>query len=220
MKQFDFAKLYLALGLFHLAVIYRGEEGSMLWLSKPLILVSILVYLLSKKAVVERAWLSLFLAFLFSLAGDVFLMLKPSWSFLVGMGSFGLAHVFFTRAHWSYWTNFQWSNLMIALAFTLPLLFVLLRFTHIPADLFGPIMGYFVLISMHLILASQNRNNAVPGLEAALGISLFVISDLIIALNRFGLTEVPMARLLIMATYILAQGLILRGFLRKEPFRP
>jgi len=219
MKQFDFAKLYLALGLFHLAVIYRGEGGTMLWLSKPLILVSLIIYLISKKEVAAKAWGPLLLAFFASLAGDVFLMIKPGWSFLVGMASFGLAHLFFIWAHWIYRKPFKGSELVVGLLVVLPLLFVLLRFTDLPEELFTPILAYFVLISSHLLIAIQNRKNVVPGVEAAGGILLFVLSDLIIALERFGTFELPAAPLLIMSTYILAQGLILRGFLKKESFR-
>jgi len=48
------------------------------------------------------------------------------------------------------------------------------------------------------------------------GAILFVISDGVIAVNKFAF-EVPGERILVMSTYIAAQYLIIRGLLEHEP---
>jgi uncharacterized membrane protein YhhN len=47
------------------------------------------------------------------------------------------------------------------------------------------------------------------------GAILFVLSDAMIAINKF-VIELPLARILIMATYLVGQGAIITGIIKKQ----
>lgn len=143
----------------------------------------------------------------FSLLGDVFLML-PSDRFRSGLFSFLLAHACYVVA---FLTDSPPAApampFLISFAFGCAVLALLWR--GIPARLRPAVVVYMALL---LAMASQAASramhlNTAPAVHAFFGATLFVLSDALLAWNRFR-RPVPAAQALIHGTYFPAQWLI------------
>ena len=143
----------------------------------------------------------------FSLLGDVFLML-PADRFRSGLFSFLLAHacyVFaFTRDSPCATPPPPFVRCLALGAAVLPALW-----SGIPRRLRPHVIAYVAIL---LVMAGQAASRAAhlhtaPALQAFLGAALFVLSDSLLAWNRFR-RGFPAAQALIHATYFTAQGLI------------
>lgn len=187
----------------------------MLWLHylcKPLatILVFVAVLLVRSPAseVYRRAILG---GLVWSLAGDVALMLPAEVlpaGFLIGLGSFLVAHLFFLRAFLRdarlFGTRWVPLALVAACAVNLAILW-----PGLAADLRGPVIAYMLcLVAMSAqaisrALALGTRESHL----AAAGSLLFVLSDTLLAYDRFH-APLAAAPLLILATYYGALWLI------------
>ncbi|WP_421754258.1 lysoplasmalogenase family protein [Croceimicrobium sp.] len=218
MKVRDFIKIYGAIILFHLAVVYRGDEGQMLWLSKPLILVSLLLFAFSKIREGAGFLMPLIPALVFSLFGDVALMFQQGPAFLIGMGAFALAHIAYSYWYLKQGTGLKWQAFVIALVLALAAMYALLQLVILPEELSIPIYGYFGLLSLHFILSAMAWQAQKISIWPLLGIALFIFSDWWIAWSKFGgaLDEHWHNRFIIMLTYGLAQGLILLGIIARK----
>jgi uncharacterized membrane protein YhhN len=143
----------------------------------------------------------------FSLIGDVLLML-PSDRFRSGLSSFLLAHACYVFA---FLTDsppaappLPFVLCLAAGGAVLPALW-----SGIPRRLRPPVLAYVALL---LVMAGQASSRAVhlhtpPALAACLGAAFFVLSDSLLAWNRFR-RPFPAAQALIHATYFPAQWLI------------
>jgi len=154
---------------------------------------------------VKWVWIALF----FSWVGDVLLML-PYNLFVFGLASFLLAHIFYIRHFWGEWDRqqvpFHWSTtggVVVYLVAFLLFLYPVLGALKIPVILYG-----FVISTM-LLLALHTRRSGY-----AFGAALFVLSDSLLAINKFH-TQFPFAALLVMSTYGLAQFYLVKESSRK-----
>lgn len=205
----DFSKIYGALILFHLAVIYRGEGGMMLWISKPLIVGALLLFFISK--IKEHPSLKgIGIALFFSWLGDIALMYDYSWSFLAGMGAFALAQAAYIIWYLSQWRGFHLVSLIAALGLSALAFFALLSLVELPEDLELAVYAYFTLITGHFLVSAQSWAKGGISLYPLVGILLFIFSDWWIAWAKFGggLQEDWLNSLIIMLSYSLAQALI------------
>lgn len=185
---------------------YAGSDWQR-YLFKPLTTVLILgVALAVPTPVSERYRWLVVVGILFSLAGDIFLML-PQDRFIFGLASFLLAHLFYIAAYGSR-TGFHltWWLLAIYLAYVALLLGLLWPYVgavRIPVLVYGLVLGV-----MGWQAAEQWwRLRDLSALLAMLGAMLFMLSDSTLALNKFRMA-VPNASLIIMSTYYGAQLLI------------
>ena len=153
----------------------------------------------------------------FSLLGDVFLML-PSDHFRSGLFSFLLAHACYVFA-------FMWDSppatplLPFVLCLGVGGAVLPALWSGIPRRLRPPVAAYVALL---LVMAGQATSRAVhlhttPALSASLGAALFVLSDSLLAWNRFR-NPFPAAQALIHATYFPAQWLIAISTWAARPF--
>lgn len=152
-------------------------------------------------------------ALLFSLGGDVFLML-PGDYFIPGLASFLVAHVFYIAlfrqgAGWFVQRKALWG----LLAFGALMYGVLWGSLGDPV-LKGAVAAYVAVICL---MAAQAWSRAhVQGDAAArwvaVGACVFMLSDSLIAINKF-LTPVPLASFWILLTYYAAQLLIVHHVL-------
>lgn len=144
---------------------------------------------------------------LFSLAGDIFLML-PRDRFIAGLVSFLVAHIFYIIA-------FTIDGARGRTSF--PAAAALLLYGGIMLRLLFPLLGrmkvpvlVYVLVILLMVWQAANRwlgaetSTALPALAGA---SLFAVSDSVLALNRFR-RRFPSAQFLILTTYYAAQWLI------------
>lgn len=185
---------------------------------KPLILLSLIVfYLLASAGVGKVTNLLMLLALLFSLGGDIFLMYTDQNEnmFIVGLLSFLLAHVLYIFVFNIKRTNRNVVRVILPLVlYALALLFLLIKGLN---QLLIPVIVYMIAILAMVVFAFLRKDN-VPNQSYAMvmiGAIFFVISDSILAINKF-YEPIACAHFLIMATYALAQYLITLGVLRQN----
>jgi uncharacterized membrane protein YhhN len=146
-------------------------------------------------------------ALVFSLAGDVFLML-PRNLFVAGLASFLVGHLCYIaglqlRGQDGVWFVIGLAIVVIAVATIGARVIRAVRRGDEPA-LLAPVTGYIAVISFMVASAFGTRN-----VFAIVGAGLFYASDALIAWNRF-VQEQPWGRVAIMVTYHLGQiGLVL-----------
>ncbi len=184
------------------------------FIAKPLIMLSLFAYYFGGVDSEERSR-PVILAIIFSLAGDVLLMLDY---FIPGLIAFLLAHVFYIlayRQHQSEETENALAGLQrIRLAFPIVLagsgLVIILY--PVLGDLRIPVMIYALVITVMVLngLFRYGRTTSQSFWMVFFGAVLFMISDSVIALNKF-LTPIENAGFIIMSTYSVAQLLIVRG---------
>ena len=184
-------------------------------LGKPLLMISLFMYFYSASKDFP-AWRNfVMLALVFSWAGDVLLLSNEM--FMGGLAVFFIAHVFYIMAFHN--TGSATGTLRLLDALKLLLLGAILIWILYPhlGDMLNPVLAYAsVLLSMGLW--AHKRRGATPQGSFMLvsgGAILFVISDGLIAVNKF-VFAVPGERILVMSTYIAAQYMIIRGLLKHE----
>ncbi|WP_316736979.1 lysoplasmalogenase [Pedobacter aquatilis] len=186
--------------------------------SKPLIVITLLVWLYSATNLKGKFHKRIFIGLIFALAGDVFLMLQSDISsfFIYGLIAFLLCHIFYIRAfvldHKSnptYKTPFFLWAVGALIIFCVGLFFYLQPF--LGAMQFA-VLFYAIIITFMAIMA-VNRYGKVNIFSYKLilfGALFFLLSDSALAVNKFAF-PIPQAGVLIMATYMIAQFLIVYG---------
>ncbi len=157
-------------------------------------------------------------ALFFSWAGDVLLMFQEKIHdfFLFGLTAFLIAHIFYIIFFHSVRFN---AGISTRLVLFLPVMvyYAVLIFWLLPGlgDMKIPVIIYGLVISFMLVLAlhMQYLRNKTAGTLMASGAVLFVISDSILAVNKF-YSPFPPAGAMIMLTYGIAQYLIVNGACR------
>ncbi len=142
---------------------------------------------------------------LFSLAGDVFLML-PSDCFVAGLVAFLVAHLFYIAAFAPVAGALQWWPVLPLAAYGVGIYRILAPGL---GKLKRPVLAYIAVIMVMAWMGWEQWFQA--GRTGALmifaGALLFVVSDTVLALNRFG-RGFKAARALNLSTYFAAQWLI------------
>lgn len=174
---------------------------------KPLATLLILALALSlPPARPEYQW-AIAAGLLFSTAGDVFLML-PHDRFVAGLASFLVAHLFYVWA-FSIEVPFAAEPLFWLPYFAAGGGVVVLIWPGLKPALRGPVAIYVIVIA---VMASQAAERWLAlgsgvALAAAMGAGLFVVSDGVLAIDRFR-WPFRAARAVTLATYWAAQLLI------------
>lgn len=196
-----------------------SANNSLVYYTKPLLMPMLATWLMTTVQHSGRGPFfrrAVFGALIFSTLGDVLLMFSGALAFLFGLFFFLMAHLFYIGAftavsslksgflrHWPGW-------ILPFLAYPAVLLNYL--WNDIPKGLHLPVLMYaMVITAMAWCVVNMKGKiaNAVfwPMLAGAL---LFIASDSMIALYRFG-HPFEHARLAIMLTYITGQFLLVRG---------
>jgi uncharacterized membrane protein YhhN len=159
-------------------------------------------------------------ALFFSWSGDVLLLMeeKAAIYFIAGLSSFLLAHIiyilFFLRVRNREPDKKPWNIfIIIAVGIYAAVLFLFLN-PHL-GNLKIPVLAYTIVISAMLICAihSFNISNKKAAYWCITGATLFVVSDSILAINKF-YHHYPLEDIAIMFTYGLAQFAIANGCLQ------
>ncbi len=149
--------------------------------------------------------------------GDIFLMFESyrSFFFILGLGSFLLAHV----AYILYFRSIQSAapsllsrhpiTILLVAVYSVGLFFFLRP--HL-GDLQLPVLGYAIVIGCMLLgsIHIYRKVNSPSNQYFLWGAGLFVLSDSILALDKF-YAPVPLAGVWIMLTYCAAQFFIVTG---------
>jgi uncharacterized membrane protein YhhN len=217
-----------------ICLLLAGFVGTYLWackralttltyICKPGATVTVMFLLLYFTGLSE--WLSqlVFVALLLSLLGDIFLML-PNDRFVPGLISFFLAHIAYSIAFLS-----GVDSIAPDISWSLPIIFgvgLLIIVWSQLQDLKYPVVCYAIVI-MGMLLSTIERYQTMPSQGSLLllvGAAIFVLSDSLIALERFkgplfnrytALKRIlPQAHTLIILTYYAAQFLLVSGIIR------
>jgi uncharacterized membrane protein YhhN len=179
------------------------------WLAfvfKPLTTVLVIVHATQRgfDAPAVKRWV--LVGLVLSLVGDVAL-LWPKEGFLPGLVSFLLAHLAylwaFTRVH----RYAAWWPAFVGYAAVAGTILALL-WPGVPAPLRIPVVAYVLCLASMAAQAAVLWRAGVPrGAVLAVGGALFVLSDALLATNRF-MAPLPAANLWILASYWAAQWCI------------
>lgn len=207
--------------------VLSGQFLQVPWIDyvfKPFIMIWIGTYFLSNTKNIDKKVVRFAcFGFLFSWFGDLFMMFSGEFIyFVLGIASFLTAQVlyaflFLRTINISGKKSFLKKKpfwLIPFIAFGLIIYIVL--FNHLDAVLKIAIFVYMVAILTMSSMALNRYGNGHPisfSLVFA-GSLFFVVSDSLIALNRF-LVSIPHEGLFIMSTYIAAQYLIMMGILKQ-----
>lgn len=211
--------LYLCVSLINLWAGY-SYNNTLAFYSKPLLMpiLSLWFYFQTKEHSSLFRQLILFALF-FSWGGDTLLMFvesKGEHFFLFGLVSFLLTHILYTTAFFktvSWNKGFLWKNKWVVIPF---LIFFLVFQNYLLPDVEGemqiPVAVYSSIIIL-MVLAALNLNKIIEEKTFQLvffGALLFMLSDSIIALNKFK-SPISHSHIWIMSLYLLGQYLIAQG---------
>ncbi|TNE51256.1 MAG: lysoplasmalogenase [Deltaproteobacteria bacterium] len=154
------------------------------WLTKPIASTGFVLTAYAAGAFQTHYGIAVFVALVLSWFGDVFLIPQSRKSFLFGLVSFLLGHLAFGVAFALYRFNIVWAG--VTLAVTLLVGVVVGRWLkpHVEANMWKPVVAYILVISSMLITSVA----AYPGSQIIwipVGATLFYMSDLAVARNRF-----------------------------------
>jgi uncharacterized membrane protein YhhN len=186
---------------------------------KPLIIPVIIGYLDSQAGSITKGLSKWILAaLLFSLLGDILLMFqeKNSIFFLLGLSSFLLAHIFYIlffhliRVRENIKGN-PWLLVIVVVYYAalISWLSPYLGSMKIPVRIYGVFISVMFMLALHMLYI----RNKTAGKWMMLGALLFIISDSLLAINKF-YQSFEAAGVLIMLTYGLAQIFIVEGAIR------
>jgi uncharacterized membrane protein YhhN len=192
------------------------NHGQSEYFVKPLLMPLLAGYFIvqtSKVFLSLKKWI--LLALFFSWAGDVLLMFEPKNKifFLMGLSSFLLAHIFYivffylVRVKEKIKAN-PWMVLAVLIYYggLITLLSPYLADMKIPVLVYGVVISFMFMLAMHMLFI----NNKTAGKWMMFGALLFVMSDSVLAINKF-YQSFEMAGICIMLTYGLAQLFIVEG---------
>ncbi len=197
-----------------LALLLRVEMMDRI--TKPLIVITVAGYFFyATKNVQSRLKVWIISALLFSWGGDILLMFqdKKSLFFLLGLSSFLLAHIFYiiflhkVRLAEKIKPRL-WTLLVVAVYYSVLIAFLSpwLGDMRLPVRVYGMVISFMLLLALHLLFLANRK----AGLYIAIGAILFVLSDSLLAINKF-YQPFEAAGFLIMLTYGLAQLFLIIG---------
>jgi uncharacterized membrane protein YhhN len=188
----------------HIRAEYRGPRQH-IYIFKPLTMVVILLIAILGQAASPFYKYMIITGLIFSLAGDIFLML-PTDRFVAGLVAFLLAHLFYIAAFASEISALTWWPLIPFVIYGIVIYIIL---SSSLGKLKVPVLIYVVVILIMAWLAWErlSQTGQSGALLASIGAVLFIISDTILAIDRFrGTFKLSRASNLI--TYFAAQLLI------------
>jgi uncharacterized membrane protein YhhN len=190
--------------------VRRGDRRTETW-AKPATLVALIAAALLLGASDTAAGRWLLVALVFGLAGDVFLLDKGDTRFRLGLAAFLVGHVAFVLAFIEVGLDPQGWNYLSFLVLGACLLATrqVAASTYLRGGLAlaAPVGLYTVVIGAMVIYAFTTGEALI-----AVGATVFVISDTMLARDRF-VRPWDGAALLVMVTYHVGQALIVIGVL-------
>ena len=194
------------------AILVDNRDVEMI--AKPLITTSLIIlYLLSVKK--PNFWYVS--AVFFSFWGDVLLMF-PDQYFVLGLASFLLAHILYITISTKFVSKAPVSKIVThSIPFALILLGLMYMIYPNLGDLLIPVIIYGIVISVFgvVTLLVYTGRKTTENLWLFLGALTFIVSDSILALNKFYEAS-EILGISIMITYIIAQYLICKAIIIKS----
>jgi uncharacterized membrane protein YhhN len=207
-------KKYFALfffGLLLVNIVSREAAVDLLpEITKPL-LMPVLFYMVWKESLGQHIVLAISL--IFSWMGDIFLMFSGELYFMLGLGSFLIAHLFYLFIFLKF-RETDFLKVLPFLAFSSLMILGVLG-TQLPESLRLPVGSYVVVITLMGIAAAMASKLPLASYRLVItGAVLFILSDSFIAVDKF-VNPVPFSSFWVMSTYGAAQFLIVKGLIQK-----
>jgi len=189
--------------------------------AKPLLIPVLFLLLAYTKSTVPRKKL-LLTGLFFSWLGDVFLLFehKNDLFFIFGLASFLTTHIFyiiyFLRISSANLSLLKKQPILIAIVLAYGITLVWQLFPHLgdlklPVIIYAAVICTMLLCSLHIFL----KVNKKAGFYYLSGAAAFVISDSLLAINKFH-QPFAYAGVFIMLTYCAAQFFIVRGYIEQK----
>ena len=218
MKKQTWIICYIGILAVHLAGIVFNIQ-LLEYIIKPMIVIWLLLYFLSQIISINsglKKWI--LAALLFSWTGDVLLLFQQNNSvfFLLGLSAFLIAHIFYiiffnrVRVNESVRGN-VWLLLIVVIYYSslISLLYSHLGGMKLPVLVYGIVISWMFMLAMHMLFIK----NKTAGKWMMTGALLFVISDSLLAVNKF-YQPFAIAGVVIMLSYGLAQLFIVEGAIK------
>jgi uncharacterized membrane protein YhhN len=199
------------------------EKREIEYFAKPAVMIFLIIWFFTQGTEGHNGLSVLILAgLIFSLAGDVFLMLPGNW-FLAGLIAFLMAHIAYIGGFNVTGISLNWKGLIYALVIILIAIPIYLRIrtgliTAGNRKLVFPVTIYVLVISFMVFSASttffKSDWSFQAGMFVTMGAVLFFTSDAVLAWNRF-VSPIPRGSLITIIPYHLAQYFIAAGTLVK-----
>lgn len=216
-----------AFGLFGgVAALHLGAEAvaaeTLVFWVKPLLMPALALglYWATRPSPTNFLLRTVYAALAFSTVGDTLLLFSSGSHgavfFMLGLVAFLMAHLCYIggfRSMAGFKGGYLNENPILILPFVLFLggFLTYLR-PGLPAGMAVPVTVYAAVITVMALSAFNTKPKVTSAAWTALAVGavLFMLSDSLIAINKFRM-PVPGARILIMATYLVGQYLIVRG---------
>ncbi len=183
---------------------------------KPMIILSLIGYFISAtRSISNKLKHLIILALIFSWMGDVLLMFesKHSLFFILGLSAFLLAHLFYIFFFHQVRIQRSIGGKVFLLIPTAIFYFVLMNVLEpylgalkLPVRIYGVVICVMLVLALHMLYLKDKQ----AGKLFATGALLFVVSDTLLAINKFYISF-SFAGLSIILTYGLAQFFIIKG---------
>jgi uncharacterized membrane protein YhhN len=222
MKTKLFSFLFLIVFVLQLYAEYSGST-SLRTFTKPLIVIVLATWLVSTTKLKGRFHKRILVGLIFALIGDVLLMNQEVQSnfFIYGLVAFLLCHIFYIRAFvLDHKSNPDYKNPYFLWAVGAFAIFCSGLFFYLQPSLKAmqfPVLMYAIIITVMAIMA-VNRYGKVNVFSFKLifyGALFFLLSDSVLAVNKFS-QPIPQSGALIMASYMIAQYLIVYGTVERK----
>ena len=207
-----------------LAIVFAALEALALsrgpkkleWLAKPAVMVCLFIWLFLNTGLQGITfWFGI--GILFSLLGDVLLMLSLDRLFVFGLGAFLLAHIFYIIGFRDQFASISAGSLLIVVLLGASAIRLMRRIVGAirvkgQNKLIVPVILYSAVISLMLFAALTTIFDPAWTTRASffvsIGASFFFMSDIILAWNKF-VSPIKNGRILNIALYHLGQiGLV------------
>jgi uncharacterized membrane protein YhhN len=215
MKKSYWIILFAIILATNLAGVYFDNE-ILRFVAKPLLVIVLVGYFLMQTKIWQNSLKRWILAALFfSWMGDLFLLFETRASifFLLGLSAFLMAHIFYIalfhnmRLRENVKSN--WLLLLIVVVYYALLMTLLspgLGDMKLAVRVYGIFLSFMFMLAMHMLFIKDKT----AGRWMMLGALLFVVSDSVLAINKF-YQQFDRAAIVIMLTYGLAQFFITEG---------
>jgi uncharacterized membrane protein YhhN len=216
-----FILIYVIIALIEIAADLSGNF-LVVYFFKPLLILSLVwhAYAVPDTRIVSKR--NVFITGLaFAWLGDVLLMIRGKDLFIPGLGSFLLMQIFYITAFQTDINQsiFSRQALIRLIPFSgLALILYLTLYPNLPGLTMKIAVGAYAISIAAMAWTAYMRKEYVSSnsfYAVFAGAMLFMLSDSLIALNRF-LIAIPFKTLWVMSTYAMAQYLIVTGFLKPK----
>lgn len=191
------------------------------YVTKPLFMIVLMVYHQQRWKGTGSLFSKLIqFGLFFSWIGDIALMIDEKYPilFVVGLGSFLIAHLGYSVAFLSDIKRSSnpfklgWSAVVAVPFFLFTGAFFYFIRTGLPVDLFVPVLAYTIVISIMGITSAWRKDHVAPRTYnwILIGAILFILSDCVIAVNKF-VVDFDYDAILNMTLYLTGQFMITVG---------